>query len=101
MGNLALADYRTRVLALLDDAGSSRFTSAQVDAALRWALLTYNQRRANIKTYSLDTDGNQTLELPADFDASRIMEVDLYAADIDDVRALGFYAYKRDENWYI
>ena len=78
-----------------------RDTTAQVDAAIRWALNVYSQNRPLISTYSLDTDGNQTIELPDDFAGSRIIGVDLYDADIDDVRALVYYAYETDEAWFI
>ena len=101
MGTLALAAYEARVLALLDDASQARYTTAQVDAALRWALNVYSQNRPLTLTYSLDTDGNQTIELPDDFTGHRIMMVQLYDADIDDIRTLGFYAYERDESWFI
>ncbi len=59
MGTLALATYEARILALLDDAAQARYTTAQVDAALRWALNVYSQHRPLIETYSLDTDGNR------------------------------------------
>jgi hypothetical protein len=101
MGIMALAAYEARILALLDDAAQARFTTAQVDAALRWALNVYSQNRPLSLTYSLDTDGNQTIEIPDDFTGSHIMCVELYEADIDDVRALGFYAYQKDESWWI
>jgi hypothetical protein len=101
MGNLALAAYETRILALLDDAAQARYTTAQVDAALRWALNVYSMNRPLHATYSLDTNGDQTIEIPDDFVAEHIMEVDLYNADIDLVRALGFYAYQKDESWWI
>jgi hypothetical protein len=97
----ALAEYRTRILAILDDAALARYSNAQIDAALRWALLTYNVHRPLISTTSLDTDGNTIIELASDFDAIRILKVELFADDVDDVRELVFYAHKMDEAWVI
>ena len=49
MGTLALAAYEARILALLDDAAQAQYTTAQVDAALRWALNMYSQHRPLIQ----------------------------------------------------
>ena len=51
---LTLAQYRTRVLELLDDVSSNRYTTAQVDAGLRAALAEYSIYRPQqlmIETY--------------------------------------------------
>lgn len=101
MGTMALADYRTATLAALDDASQARFTNAQIDAALRWALDVYTKYRPLVKEYNLDTDGNAVMELPDDFDAIKIIKVELDATDIDDIREITYYAYIRDEAWWL
>jgi len=97
----ALATFRTRVLALLDDATQAYYSNDQVDAALRWALSTYTQYRPLLATYAFDVDGNSKFELPADFSAINITKVETYEIDVDDVREIVFYAFKKDEAWWI
>ena len=47
---LAIAAYRTKVLALLDDPLLARYTANQVDAAIRTALETYSLFKPNVGT---------------------------------------------------
>ena len=61
---LALADFRTAILALLDDPGLARYTNASVDKALRWAIVEY--AAAGNANYDIkDLDGAVTTTLPA------------------------------------
>ena len=61
---LALADFRTAILALLDDPGLARYTNALVDEALRWAIVEY--AAAGNANYDIkDLDGAVTTTLPA------------------------------------
>ena len=61
---LALADFRTAILALLDDPGLARYTSVSVDEALRWAIVEY--AAAGNANYDIkDLDGAVTTTLPA------------------------------------
>jgi len=61
---LALADFRTAILALLDDPGLARYTNASVDEALRWAIVEY--AAAGNANYDIkDLDGAVTTTLPA------------------------------------
>ena len=61
---LALADFRTAILALLDDPGLARDTNVSVDEGLRWAIVEYaaaGNANHNIK----NLDGAVTTTLPA------------------------------------
>jgi len=61
---LALADFRTAILALLDDPGLARYTNVSVDEGLRWAIVEYaaaGNANHNIK----NLDGAVTTTLPA------------------------------------
>jgi hypothetical protein len=98
---LTLAQYRTRVLELLDDPTSTRYTSAQLDTALREALLEYSQARPIRRSYMLDTTGQQILSLPADFSADLITRVQLYNTNPASMPDLPFNAGKIDEQWMI
>jgi len=61
---LALADFRTAILALLDDPGLARYTNALVDEALRWTIVEY--AAAGNANYDIkDLDGAVTTTLPA------------------------------------
>ena len=60
----ALADFRTAILALLDDPGLARYTNVSVDEGLRWAIVEYaaaGNANHNIK----NLDGAVTTTLPA------------------------------------
>jgi hypothetical protein len=85
----------------LNDPDNDRFTDDQVDAALRWALVQYNLYRPLIATYSLNTDGKHTIELPDDFNATHIIKVELFNDNIDLIRELAYYAWKVEEAWFV
>lgn len=99
----AIAAFRTAILALVDDASQTRFTTAQVDAALQWALAEYSKYRPLLKSYLLDTDGTCRLALPDEISAAvlAISKVTLYNADPRQVVEVVYYAYKQDETWMI
>ena len=97
-----LAAYRIAILALLTDAGNAIFSNDMVDQALRWALAEYSNRRPLIRTYQYSVDSTTGIHnLPTDFVTKHITKVELYDADPDSIIQLGFYAYKRDEQWII
>jgi len=60
----ALADFRTAILALLDDPGLARYTNASVDEGLRWAIVEY-AAAGNANHDIKDLDGAVTTTLPA------------------------------------
>jgi len=99
---LTLAAYRTRILELLDDVSSVRFTEAQLDSGLRSALILYDKIRPLVRTYQLDGTGWQVIALPADFAATFINRVQLYSATSK--AALPDVPYKArrvDEQWQV
>jgi hypothetical protein len=99
---LAIADYRTRVLDLLDDVTSLRFTDQQIDADIWQALLHFDRARPLVRTYNLDATGYQVLTLPADFDASTITRVQLYSlTSVQAFLDVYFKAMRIDEQWVI
>jgi len=97
---LTLAQYRTAVLALLDDASSERYTSDQIDAALKLALIDYSSLRPIPRTYYFDTTGDKVMELPADFAARQITRVQAFGSnDPNSIYDLDFIARLIDEQW--
>jgi hypothetical protein len=97
-----LSAYRTAVLALLSDASKVVFTDADVDQALRWALSEYSQKHPLIRTYQYGVDTATSFHiLPADFVTRHIVKVEIYDSNPDSVVELGFYAYRRDEQWTV
>lgn len=96
----AIATYRTKVLALLNDPSLERFTNDQVDAALVFTVEDYSRYRPLTRTYSLDSTGEQRIVLPADFNAFSVVRVewvkDGYLTD-----EITFYTYLQDENWIL
>ena len=96
----AIAAYRTAVLALLDDAALARYTNAQVDVALLWALGQYSKARPVMRTYSASGAGTYLIELPSDFAADKI--TDIYLDDGSDPPvSIAFTVKYVDESWYI
>ena len=95
-----LTTWRTAVLALLDDASAARYTTAQVDAAIRQALHQYDANRPLVATYSMDGQDTYQIIVPADFPGEHITEVELDNDD-DPPTALTFYAFRKDEQWFI
>lgn len=98
---LTLSQYRTRVLELLDDTASARYTTAQIDAALRSALVDYSVYRPIPRTYQADTTGDRVIVLPSDFVARQITRVQLWSSDPNQMMDLIFIARQDDEQWSI
>ncbi len=96
-----LATYRTRVSELLDDTTNARYTTAQIDTALRTALIDYSTYRPIKRTYQLDTTGDKVIALPADFTAMQITRVQLWNTDPDDMIDLDYVVCQVDEAWTI
>jgi hypothetical protein len=96
-----IADFRTKILLLLDDVALARYTSDQVDEALREALNKYNRFNPIEKTYIINGTGAYRITLPADFAALAITRIEWLSSSptVDD--AIPFYAYKPDEQWEI
>jgi hypothetical protein len=98
----ALAAFRTSILALLSDPSNAIFSNNDVDQALRWALSEYSQKRPLIRTYQLSVDAATTVHtLPADFITRHVTKVELYDEDPNSIEDLAFYAYQRDEQWFV
>jgi hypothetical protein len=98
----AIAAYRTAILALVSDPALAHFTNDDCDTALRWALSEYSRKRPLIRTYMFTVVATTTLHsLPADFITRHITRVELYDADPDLIVPVPFYAYYRDEDWFI
>ena len=96
-----LATYRTRVSELLDDTTNARYTTAQIDTALRTALIDYSTYRPIKRTYQLDTTGDKVIALPADFTAMQITRVQLWNTDPDQMIDLDYFVRLVDEAWTI
>ena len=96
-----LSQYRTIILAILNDASLDKYTNDQVDQALRQALETYSFHKPRSLTWYLDCDGNKRVPLPADFSASRIIRIEWFRSDPDVLDQVGFYAVRIDDQWYI
>jgi hypothetical protein len=98
----ALAAFRTSILALLSDPSNAIFSMDSVDQSLRWALVEYSSRRPLIRTYQLSVDATTGIHtLPADFVTRHITKVELWNDDPDSIEDLVFYAYQRDEQWFV
>jgi hypothetical protein len=98
----ALAAFRVSILALLSDASNAIFSMNDVDQALRWALGEYSQKRPLIRTYQFSVDATTGVHtLPADFITRHITKVELWNDDPDSIEDLAYYAYQRDEQWFI
>ncbi len=101
---VALADYRTRVLALLDDAGLTRYTNALVDQALRNALETYSLFKPLVSSYAFDSTGEYREYLDTDFIATAIRAIEQWPLTVTSgvpiiITQIPFYAYIQDEQW--
>jgi hypothetical protein len=100
MGTVAIAALRTKILAVLDDAAQTQYTSDQIDQAVRDALAEYTKYCPIAATFSFDADGEQVLVLPASFTAFNI--TDLYKDDGTNPRYhYQFTAEYIDEQWSI
>jgi len=62
---LAIADFRTSILALLDDPGKVRYTDVSVDQALRWALIEYIEAKPGSPIAINGLDGANSTTLAA------------------------------------
>ena len=98
---LAIAAYRTKVLALLDDPLLARYTANQVDAAIRSALETYSLFKPNVGTYYVDSNGEARFLLPASFEASAIVNIEWVHTDPVYSNLIPFYAYLQDSQWTV
>ncbi|HBG75116.1 MAG: hypothetical protein A2X25_14465 [Chloroflexi bacterium GWB2_49_20] len=96
----AIAAYRTKILALLDDPTIQRFTSAQIDAALVYAVEEYSRCKPLVRSYSLDSTGAQRITLPADFSSFSIVRVEWVRDDFH-TDEVPFYTYMQDEQWIL
>lgn len=96
----AVADYRTKILALLNDPSLERFTTAQVDAALTFTVEDYSRYRPLVRTYTIDSSGEQRIVLPVEFSAFSVVRVEWLRdqAQSDEIK---FYTYMQDENWIL
>lgn len=96
----AIAEFRTAVLALLDDPDLDRYTNDTVDAALAWALGAYSRVRPVMRTFSLEGAGTWRLELPAGFAARYITAITMDDGS-DPPTEVDFRAFYYDESWFI
>ncbi len=101
-----IVQYRTKVLAILDDASSTKFSANQVDQAIRDALKEYSNAFPIERSYSYDCDGLDRIVLPADFTAMHVHKVELIPsgdaqADLTVSNEILFIAYYTDEQWVI
>jgi hypothetical protein len=102
----AIAGFRTKVLAILDDASNTKFSNNQVDQAIRDALKDYSNAFPLERTYSYDCDGEDRIVLPADFVAMQVVRVELIPSgdsqdDLTKSNQLPFCANYSDEQWVI
>jgi hypothetical protein len=99
--SLTLAQYRVRVAELLDDTANARYVTAQIDTALRAALIDYSTMRPILRTYMLDTTGDKVIDLPADFTAMQITRVQLWNNDPDKYINVKAFVRLVDEQWSV
>jgi hypothetical protein len=98
----AIEAYRTQILALLTDAGSTYFSSTDVDQALRWALAEYSNRRPLLRTYQYTVMGvTSHHEMPTGFVTQHITGVQRPTTSDDELQEIPFHASQRDETWII
>ena len=94
-----IAQYRVKVLAVLDDASSTKFSANQVDQALRDALQEYSAARPVERTYVFDATGEDRITLPADFVAMQINRVELEETNPNEGDKIDFFPINVDEQW--
>jgi hypothetical protein len=97
----ALAAYRTAVLALLDDPTPSLYTTAQIDQALRQALLVYSNARPPLLVYNVDGSDTYRIVMPADFQPTRVVRAEYHDPTIDPQTKVMVYAFNQDSQWYV
>ena len=100
-GTIAIAAYRTKVLAILDDAAQARYTSTQVDEGMRLALLEYSRARALERTYQFSADGSQRFTMPAPPDLVAYYVYGLTDESTYPPVEYTIYTYVKDETWVV
>jgi len=98
-----LTSYQTAIAAKLDDTSNTRFTTAQIDEALRSALLEYSRLVPVERTYILATTGEARMSLPVDFVAAAITKAE-YEPDSTTYTfesSVPFRAAFEDEGWWV
>lgn len=98
---LTLTTARTRVAQLLDDTTNARYTTAQIDQALRTALDELTQYQPVTRTYTVDVDGKRRIALPASLQALNILAVELWDSDPSADDSLECKTEYVDEQWII
>jgi hypothetical protein len=98
---IAIAAFRTKVLALLDDPTPSRFTANQIDAAIRTALEMYSQFKPDVQTYNIDSNGEARFALPASLEATAIVNIEWVHTDPIYSHLIPYYAYLQDNQWVV
>lgn len=98
-----LAYYRAAIAAKLDDPSNTRFTTSQIDEALRAAVVEYSRMVPIERTYILNTTGKARMSLPANFAAAAITKAEY---EYDSVTytyksSVPFRAIFEDERWWI
>lgn len=98
-----LAAYRTAIAIKLDDTGNTRFSTTQIDDALRGALIEYSRLVPIERTYILDTTGKARMSLPVDFIAAAITkaEYEPNSTDYTYKSSVPFRAAFEDEGWWV
>jgi len=100
---LTRADFRTKVLALLDDPSLERYTNALVDEALLTALETYSYYNPLINSYLTESDGTYRQYLDTAFVSSAIRNLEWWQYSSGSatpvIKQVPFYAYIQDEQW--
>jgi hypothetical protein len=97
----SIASFRTSILKILDDAGLARFTNDQVDQGLRAAMAEYSRSRPDRVTRNFDGTGKSVLEMPADFQALQVIQVELHNDTGTPQCSLPYYAYIQDSSWFL
>jgi hypothetical protein len=97
----AIADYRTKVLELLNDAALDRFTNDLVDEALLSALEKFSNYNPLIRTFSYTSTGDRRQTLPADFVTSGILSIEWVDTTPQLTDQISFHALYLDEQWDI
>jgi hypothetical protein len=87
---------------MLDDVSSLKFTDAQIDTAVRTALIFYNRLRPLQRSYYLDTTGEAVLSLPLDVVALMVTRVQLFnSGSTIPVAEVLYKASRINEQWVI
>jgi hypothetical protein len=95
-----LAAFRTGVLRILDDPDGLRYTTEQVEQALRAALDEYSRTRPLAATINIDGTGEPVIEMPADFQPFHVLKVELHGEELPQ-EPLKFNAWMEDSQWFL